>query len=65
MGNTITNYNRVWAVYELGLCYFPEASPRSAREKLANWIRESGNLKEKLMALNWKPGNKLFPIVIF
>lgn len=54
------NYSKVWAVYELALCYFPGSSPKSATDKLSRWIRLSGNLKDKLQALNWHPGNKLF-----
>lgn len=54
------NYFRVWAVYELALCYFPESTPRAATGKLARWIRLSGDLKEKLTALDWHSGNKLF-----
>lgn len=53
------NYSHVWAFYELALCYFPDSSPRMATDKLSRWIRISGNLKEKLIALDWKPGNKL------
>ena len=49
------NYSKVWAVYELAL-----SSPKSATDKLSRWIRLSGNLKDKLQALNWHPGNKLF-----
>ncbi|MCD8135010.1 MAG: DUF4248 domain-containing protein [Parabacteroides gordonii] len=30
-----------------------------ASEKLRRWINESGNLKDKLLALDWKPGKKL------
>ncbi|MCD8136207.1 MAG: DUF4248 domain-containing protein [Parabacteroides gordonii] len=54
-----TNYSRVWAFYELALCYFPESTPKVASERLTRWIRLSGNLKEKLIALDWKPGQKL------
>lgn len=54
-----TNYSRVWAFYELALCYFPESTPKVASEWLTRWIRLSGNLKEKLIALDWKPGQKL------
>jgi len=53
------NYTRVWAFYELALCYFPESTPKVASEKLRRWINESGNLKDKLLALDWKPGKKL------
>lgn len=53
------NYSRVWAVYELALCYFPKSSPKAATDKLSRWIRLSGNLKQKLLALDWHPGNKL------
>lgn len=53
------NYSRVWAFYELALLYFPESTPKAAANKLTRWIRLSGNLKEKLMTLDWKPGNKL------
>ena len=53
------NYCRVWAFYELALCYFPKSTPKNASEMLTRWIRLSGNLKEKLTALNWKPGQKL------
>lgn len=56
----LKSYSHVWAVYELALLYFPESTPKSARDKLARWIRLSGNLKEKLLALSWHPGNKLF-----
>ncbi len=55
----VKNYSRVWAFYELALCYFPDSSPKMAAEKLRRWIKLSGNLKEKLLALDWKPGNKL------
>ena len=54
-----TNYSRVWAFYELALCYFPESTPKVASERLTRWIRLSGTLKEKLIALDWKPGQKL------
>ena len=53
------NYSRVWAFYELALCYFPESTPKVASRKLRRWIKESGNLKDKLLALDWKPGKKL------
>lgn len=29
------NYSKVWAVYELALCYFPGSSPKSATDKLS------------------------------
>lgn len=54
------NYSKVWAVYELALCYFPGSSPKSATDKLSRWIRLSGDLKDKLLALDWHPGKKLF-----
>ena len=54
------NYSKVWAVYELALCYFPDSSPKSATEKLSRWLRQSGDLRDKLEALDWHPGNKLF-----
>lgn len=50
------NYSKVWAVYELALCYFPGSSPKSATDKLSRWIRLSGDLKDKLLALDWHPG---------
>ena len=53
------NYSKVWAFYELALCYFPDSSPKMATDKLSRWIKESGNLKEKLLAENWHPGKKL------
>lgn len=54
-----TSYSRVWAFFELALRYFPDSSPKAATDKLSRWIRLSGNLREKLLALDWHPGNKL------
>ena len=50
---------RTYGRTELALCYFPGSTPKTASEKLTRWIRLSGNLKEKLIALDWKPGQKL------
>ena len=52
------NYSKVWAVYELALCYFPYSTPHTAVNHLVAWINRCTPLQEALRDQGYKKSAK-------
>lgn len=51
---------RAYSKKELALCYFPDATPHVATNRLTQWVKRCGELWAELGQAGYRPTQKFF-----